>query len=301
MIVSALKDLGVESIVNVSGSTLSSVKCGGVVDLIIKPNSTSKLIDALSLLNAYNVPFIPIGAGTNTLITDQGFRGALVDLSKLNKFTVRGNQLYVESGLRLPYLAHKCASCGLKGLEQLSGIPGSVGGAVVKNAGSFGLEIADLLLSVNYLDLPSLSERVVDRPDLPYSYRSSSNFFKDKIVVGATLNLTPSKDNLSLEISRYRAIRLSRQPTEPSLGSVFKRTSSGESAGYYIDKANLKGTSLGGAMISTKHANFIVNRGGATATEYLGLVSLCEQTVKEKFNLSITKEIDIIGEYHLDQ
>ncbi len=301
VIVSALCKLGLEYSQNVLASTLTSIRCGGVVDLLIKPKSTIELIDVLSILKEHSIPAMPMGAGTNTIVSDLGYRGALISLNKFNKINLDSNRLFAESGVSLPYLAHKTATIGLKGLEQLSGIPGNIGGVVAKNAGCFGKEIADLITSVTYLDMLTLKEEVVNRQDIPYSYRSSSDFFKDKIVLSTTLNLTKSNDNLLNEIQRYRTIRLAHQPTEPSLGSVFKKTNDGKSAGYYIDQANLKGTRIGNAMISTKHANFIVNVGGATANEYLELATLCAETVKDKFNINLTKEIDIIGEYHIDK
>lgn len=301
VIISALNQLGIEYQLNVDSGAISTLRCGGRVKVVAKPKSSFELIKLLYTLNRYNEPYYPIGACSNTLIVDAGYNGVLIDLSLINHVSPKHSTIDVGCGARIPTLALKTNKLHLSGFEPLCTIPGSVGGTIVKNAGCFGEEIANLITSVTYLDIKTLTEHTANCKEIPFGYRSSGKFFDDKIVLSVTFKLTPTNKDCLETMTSYRNKRLQSQPTSPSLGSVFKRTADCISAGYYIDKAGLKGATIGGAKVSEKHANFIVNTGSATSTDYLELATLCKIKVKEEFNITLNREIDIIGEHNLDK
>ena len=301
VIVSVINGKGIEYHKNVEGKRLSLFKSGGTVDLVINPSNARELSTVLDLLNQFPVPYYVLGNGSNTLIGDKGFRGIIILLSKLNDITFNSNKVFVGAGVKLPYLAHVTSTANLEGLERLSGIPCSIGGATIKNAGCYGVEFGSLISKVLAIKTSNLDYVTIDKALLNYSYRSSNNTFDGLIVTGVELELAPSNKNLGEIIEHYAQKRRLSQPNLPSLGSTFIKPSTGISAGYYIDKAGLKGTKIGGAQISEKHANFIVNIGNATSCDYLSLAELATSIVKRKFDIDLTKEIDIIGVNDIEQ
>ncbi len=196
----------------------------------------------------------------------------------------------------IPKLTKVLSHRGLGGLETLCGIPCTIGGATIKNAGCFGSTIGDLVSKIYCIDPLTLKSIVLRKKDLSYSYRSSGERLKNLVILYVELELTKTNEDLGAKIKEFTRLRRNTQPSAPSLGSVFLRPETNVSAGFLIDKLGLKGTSIGGAQISKTHANFIVNLGDATSKDYLDLIELCRCMVKKKYNVDLKKEIDIVGE-----
>ncbi len=233
-----------------------------------------------------------LGRGTNVLASDRGVRETVV-VNKLNVATFEGETVYAESGVSLISLCAMCAERCLSGLEWACGIPGSVGGAVVMNAGAYGGCIADRLI---YADVFRDGRLIrLEKDDLCFSYRKSGLKNGD-FVAGAAFGL--KRDAQEKIISAMRALQLKRGQSQPggrSAGSVYMRGD--RPAGWYIEAAGLKGAREGGAVVSEKHANFIINTGGATAADVVKLMTRIEEKVKELFNVELKREIQLIGEF----
>ncbi len=296
VIVSVINGKGVFYLRNEEGKNLSLFKSGGPIDLTVFPKNQDELITLLILMKDYPVPYHVLGNGSNTLIKDGGYRGIIIKTDRLNNVSFIENKVNVGAGIKLPYLASLCAKKGLMGLERLAGIPCSIGGAIVKNAGCYNSEIASVVKLVNGVDTKTLKSKTITKEQIRYSYRSSNGSFDNFILTSCQLELIPTDINLNKIIKDYAIKRKNSQPSAPSLGSVFLKTSSGIGAGYYIDKAGLKGTKIGGAEISNVHANFIVNSGNAKSNDFISLVDLATAIVKNKFDVTLRKEIEIIGE-----
>ncbi len=280
---------------NVVGSRLSTFLAGGIVDIVAYPTCKDEVAMTLDYLTQKKVPYYVLGNGSNTLIRDGGFRGVILSFKKFKTFSFNGTTLLASAGALLPVLAVKSNALSLSGLEELSGIPCSVGGAVYKNAGCYGKDICSLLRQALCYDTVAQRLVTLTQKDISYSYRSSHDSFKDKIVLEATLELKEKVGN-EKSVEYYRAKRTGSQPLLPSLGSVFLKSETNLPAGLLIDEAGLKGTRIGGAVVSEKHANFIVNVGGATAKDYLDLVELIKSVVRKRYDVTLKEEIDIIGE-----
>ncbi len=280
---------------NVRGNRLSTFLAGGMVDIVAYPSCKEEVVTTLDYLTQNKVPYYVLGNGSNTLIRDGGFRGVILSLKNFKAFSFNGTTLLAAAGARLPLLSAKSDLLSLSGLEELSGIPCSVGGAVYKNAGCYGKDICSLLNHTTCYD--TITKRLVTltRNDVKYSYRSSGDSFNNKIILEVSLGLK-NKVGDEKGIVYYRTKRNTSQPQFPSLGSVFKKTDTNVPAAVLIDEAGLKGTRIGGAVVSEKHANFIVNTGRATAKDYLDLVALIKSVVRKKYNVTLKEEIDIIGE-----
>ena len=299
-LIKTLTQMGIDYKTDVSASELSLLKCGGTAQAVVYPKTASEIVKVIKLVKEYNVPFYVLGNGSNTLILDGGIKGVVVSLNNFRHLFIRENKVIASAGIKLPMLSRKLASLGYTGLEKLNGIPCSIGGATIKNAGCYGVDFSSFIEKVFCLNTTTLKKEVVPKKNLRYSYRSSNDSFKNQIILFVELALAKSSENLTQIISEYALKRKTSQPTEPSLGSVFLRCDDGISAGYYLDKAGLKGVKIGGATVSPKHANFIVNSGGATASDYMALVELCESVVKNKFGITLKREIDITGDNRLE-
>ena len=279
----------------------TSFRIGGPADYFIEPLSREDLLNVIRYFRENGYPFVVIGNGTNILVSDQGFRGAVINLeSGLVEVRVerdatnagRPSLVYAEAGVRLGRLVDHCIQRSLGGLEMLAGIPGTLGGAVVMNAGAFGGTIADHLARVEVVR----DDRTqwVTKEDAGFSYRASG--LGRDIVLAATFHL-PVRERDSLVRARREMLtrRNETQPVNlPHVGSIFKNPAGGHAAGF-IEGAGLKGWRIGGAHISPRHANFIVNDGAATAGDVLALIRSVQQAVKEKFNLMLDPELKFIG------
>lgn len=272
-------------------SDYTSVKIGGICDTVAYPE-WGEFYSTLSYLDC-KVPYVVLGRGSNTLISDSGFRGVVVTTAKLSLVEVDSNGIVCQCGASLPKISKIAKEHSLSGLEWAVGIPASIGGALVTNAGAYGGCIGDI---VEWAEIFRRGKAYVyDGSDLDFGYRHSK--VSDLGTVGR-VKLRLSPDLVKNVEEREREIRIKRASTQPvglSLGSVFK-AHNGVSAGYYLDKAGLKGVSIGGAMISDVHAGFIINRGGATAKDYLALIELAEEVVAKKYGIKLQREIKLLGE-----
>lgn len=273
---------------------VSSYRGGGTTAVIAYPESSAALAECLRAAAENGVPYMPLGNGTNILVKDGGFNGIMISLIGFRNVTRHGNSLVCGAGAGLASIANTAARCNLSGLEELSGIPGTAGGALRMNAGAFGRELSELIDSVTVYDTVAREVRRLTRGEIPFSYRSSGNVFEKAVALETTLLLTEGV-SVKEKSDFYRDKRRSKQPCAPSLGSVFLKTADGMSAGYYIEKSGLKGARVGGAEISEKHANFIVNRGGGTAKDYCSLMSLAHTVVESKYGITLEPEIVIVG------
>ncbi|MDF7638638.1 UDP-N-acetylmuramate dehydrogenase [Lactobacillus sp. ESL0791] len=277
-------------------SRYTFTKTGGPAEYLAFPKNLTELKKLLALVNEKQIPLTVIGNASNLIIRDGGIRGLVIILTKMNKITVTGNAVTAAAGARIIDTAFAGAHAGLSGLEFAAGIPGSVGGAVFMNAGAYGGEIKDAVTEVTVLTR-SGEVRTYTNQEMNFSYRHSLVQENGAIVLAASFSLKRADKATILDQMNYlNALRKFKQPLEyPSCGSVFKRPA-GHFVGPMIIKAGLQGKQIGGAQDSTKHAGFIVNRGGATATDYLDLIHLIQRVIKEKFAVELQTEVRIIGQ-----
>lgn len=270
---------------NYSADKLSYFKSGGKIDVLLCP-STIKDFEKGNLPNN----FVVLGACTNTLISDSGVRYEVVSTKLLKGIERCDNSLYVLGGESISKVCAFARNNSLSGIEELNGIPGSIGGASIMNAGCFSREIAEL---IEYLDVyaDGKIERVMP-VELSYSYRSSSlKGRRNSIVVGVRLKLVKAvKSDITDRMRSVMQKRKAHQPSEPSLGSVFRMVN-GVPAGQIIDECGFKGLTRGGASVSDKHANFIVNNGNALSDDYIALVNTIKSGVKQKRNIELKREV----------
>jgi len=289
------RDLEVEFIPEPLLSRYTTLGVGGVTPYLFFPEERN-LTPLLTTLFNEGIPYRVMGLGSNLVVSDSGVAEVVVTLRRVSSpIKVRGSIVSVGGGFPLSKLAKRVGELGLSGLEPLSGIPGSVGGAIKMNAGSFGMEIGSLVEKV-VLFSPSSGVREVSREELSFSYRGSG-VSQGEIVLAVELRLTPEEP--ALVIKRLREFRRRRELTQPiaerSAGCIFKNPE-GASAGRLIDEAGLKGMRRGGAVISTKHANFIINEGGATASDVFALIDKMKEEVLRLFGIELEEEVEVWGE-----
>ncbi|OAH61162.1 UDP-N-acetylmuramate dehydrogenase [Domibacillus aminovorans] len=271
-------------------------KTGGTADIFIKPKHIQDLQLVIEYAQSYHIPLTVLGNGSNVLVRDKGLRGIVITLEHFNTIAVEGNQIIAGSGAKIIDVSHTALEHHLTGLEFACGIPGSVGGALVMNAGAYGGETSTVLKKATVF---SHSGELIDleEKDFHFGYRKSVFTEKDYIIVEALFELQPGEHaKIKEEMDTFTALREAKQPLEyPSCGSVFKRPT-GYFAGKLIQDSGLQGARIGGAEISTKHAGFIVNVDGASSTDYLKLIQHAQDTVREKFGVELETEVKIIGE-----
>ena len=298
-IINFLKELNIEFEENVAGSRLCSFKVGGCVRVLVKPKNVDQLTELYAFLNENDINNVLLGRGSNIVVSDSGFDGVVVSLSEISKIgldVTDENCIVAGAGASMASLANFAHQNGLTGLEFAHGIPGSVGGGVYMNAGAYGGEISQVLESCLAFDMDSGMLCVVDGEDCDFSYRHSAFMdYKNLIVLFATFELKKGNpDEIKAKMDEYKAKRVASQPLEyPSAGSTFKRPE-GHFAGKLIEDCGLKGYTVGGAQVSEKHAGFVINRGGATATDIENLIAHIQKTVKEKFDVSLECEIEFV-------
>ncbi|MCY4109415.1 MAG: UDP-N-acetylmuramate dehydrogenase [Chloroflexi bacterium] len=269
---------------------------GGPAENYVEVSQTADLIAVLDHCHRHDIPVLVIGEGSNLLVGDKGVRGLVVRNVCREIRDLNDGRIQADSGVLMGRLAHWCAARGYAGLEFGVGIPGTVGGSVFGNAGCFGTEMADILESADVWTAGDLT--TMDNQSLQFGYRYSKLRHTDgnPVVVSAILR----RRSGDAETSRRRITDLSRrrretQPAARSAGSVFKNPP-GDYAGSLIDRAGLKGRRRGRAVISTKHANFIVNEGGATASDVWTLIEDAKAAVRELFNVDLELEVRLVGE-----
>lgn len=270
----------------------TTFKVGGPADIFAVVDSREKLIKMLEL----NEKFTVIGNGSNVLVKDSGIRGIVIKYTA-SDYEVNGNLVVASAGITNAKLANSLLEQELTGFEFAAGIPGTLGGALVMNAGAYGREIKDVVIEAEYIDLQTKELKKLKQEDLKFEYRKSTFTNMDCIILNATLKLDKgNKDEIQKKMQEYKNKRLSSQPLQmPNAGSSFKR-GDGFITAKLIDEAGLKGYSIGGAEVSTKHAGFIVNKGNATARDILELIDYIKIKVYEKFDKNIEPEIKIMGE-----
>ena len=269
----------------------------GTARYLISPNSITDLSNVLKVLRENNVKFIILGNGSNIVLNDKEYDGAMIKLDKLNGIEVNPDMqmAYAEAGAMLPKLAQESIDKGLTGLEFAISIPGTIGGCIYGNAGAYNACILDYVESVTVLD-ENYDVRVIEHEDITYSYRYS--MFKEQknlIILGAKFFLKEGdKENSLAIIEDRRQRRVATQPLEyPSAGSVF-RNPEGDFAGRLIESCNLKGYKIGGAEVSEKHANFIINSKNAKGEDIYKLIKYVHDTVLEKTNVDLIIEQEFI-------
>ncbi len=278
----------------------TSYRVGGSAEWFIAPRNLEQLMAALEWAKAEALPITSIGGGSNLLISDLGLSGLVIGTRYLRQthFDPETGQLTAAAGEALPRLAWKAARLGLQGLEWAVGIPGTVGGAVVMNAGAHGSCMADLLVNVEVLSKTGEIKRLTPA-ELDYSYRSSNLQGGDYLVTQARFQLQPGADpNLILaQTSQQLQRRRSTQPYHlPSCGSVF-RNPNPQAAGWLIEQIGLKGHRIGGAQVAERHANFIVNNGGAKAQDVFELIRYVQEQVKTQWSIWLKPEVKVLGEF----
>lgn len=275
----------------------TSLRIGGPADAMATPADREELGRLLALCAEHGLPIRVLGAGFNVLVSDAGLAGVVLRLKKLRRIDrVADDAIAVEAGASHATITNYCVENGLAGLEFGAGIPGTLGGWLAMNAGIGVRELKDVVRSVTWMDARGRLADPVARADLDFRYRELAGLPPGAVLVAAELSVTPSdRATVKAEIDRLLAHRAETQPTDiPSCGSVF-RNPPGDYAGRLIEAAGLKGAREGGAEISTVHANFIVNHGGATAKDVLALVERARVKVRETTGVELETEVQLIG------
>ncbi|MGR3174819.1 MAG: UDP-N-acetylmuramate dehydrogenase [Candidatus Scalindua sp.] len=271
----------------------TSFRTGGAAEIFVEPGNTAELKKVLQFCKDEQKKVFIFGKGTNLLVNDNGVKGVVIHLGGVDFKRIERNGRYVSSGagVNLPQFIRKTALWGLGGLEVLAGIPGSVGGAVMMNAGGKYGDISDTISSLTTMTFDGKITNL-NRKDVEFAYRECN--LSKQIVVNVEFTLKESKIEVVLEkMDEIYKEKKEKQPLSTfNAGSIFKNTQHFKAA-ELIDKANLKGQKVGGAVVSEKHANFIVNTGNATSADILELIKIIKETIKKKYNVSLEQEIQI--------
>ena len=275
----------------------TSFRIGGPADVLAQPADEAELAALLKRAAEHAVPVTLIGNGSNLLVRDKGIRGLVIKLSNsFSDMKALGNELTFGSGISLAMASKKAASLSLSGLEFAVGIPGTIGGAVYMNAGAYDGEMAKVVTCVRVMDMQGkISE--LQASELDFAYRHTALQNSGWIVISVTVALQPGEaESIAAKMADFSQRRISKQPLElPSAGSMFKRPP-GYFAGTLIDQTGLKGYTVGVAQVSTKHAGFVVNVGGATAQDVLQLISDVQSKVFAAHGVRLEPEVLVLGE-----
>jgi len=272
-------------------------KIGGPADVFIQPKDLSGLVKAMRIVHKHQLPWRVIGKGSNLLVRDKGIRGVVFKLADgLDHLEFRDDVVHVGAGYSFIRLAVMAGKEGLTGLEFAGGIPGSVGGAVYMNAGAHGSDISRILKSAEVLSEAGEIKTYTNH-DMQYSYRHSILQEKGGIVLAAVFQLAHgNRKEIADAMAKYKDRRRLTQPLQlPCCGSVF-RNPLGNHSGRLIEEAGLKGYRIGDAQVSEKHANFIVNRGQATAADVLSLIKHIQKEIAERYQVQLIPEVEVVGE-----
>ena len=275
----------------------TSLRVGGPADALATPQDRTELAALLKLCHEYAVPHTLLGAGFNILVREDGLDGVVISTKKLRFMEARpGPTIFAETGVSHASMTRFCSENGFAGLEFGAGIPGTVGGWIAMNAGIGVREQKDVIREVEILSRDGSEIRVVENQDLGFSYRRCARIEQGDIVVSALFQVSFAQpEDVKAEVDRLLSRRQASQPLNaPSCGSVF-RNPAGDFAGRLIEQAGLAGERAGGAEISDLHANFIVNRGGATADDVLSLIDFARNRVLEASGIELETEVRILG------
>ncbi len=276
---------------NVDGASLSTMKAGGTVKRVVCPRDEAEFCEVLRELSLAEEKLLVLGNGSNVVFRSCGFDGTVVLTDALNSLHIEGEAVHCGAGVSLTGLALKASTEGLSGLEFAYGIPGTVGGGVFMNAGAYGGEVKDVLLSVRCCDSYG-NIKELDASELGLSYRHSDFMENGLYILSATMKLTRGDtQEIKAKMDENMEKRRTKQPLEyPSCGSAFKRPV-GSFAAALIEQCGLKGASVGAMQVSEKHSGFIINRGGATGDEVEALLELVKKTVYEKTGVMLETEV----------
>ena len=274
----------------------TSLRIGGPADYFLRVVTEKDLVGAVKVARQHELPVFVLGGGTNLLVADGGIRGVVLQ-NGWRETSVEGTTIEASAGTELAHVAAVAAKSGIVGLEWMATVPGTVGGAVHGNAGAFGTETADVLVEAELMDLNGDTWRV-PADELGYAYRTSKLQGTPTICVRARFR--GSAGDRATAVRRIKEManeRMKKQPlAQPNTGSIF-RNPSGDHAGRLIEAAGLKGKRVGGAMVSEKHANFIVNTGEASADDVRALMKLCQSEVESHFGVRLIPEVELVGEW----
>ena len=274
----------------------TTFRIGGPASVFVTPKSEKDLVTAIEICRSQDAPYFILGNGSNLLVSDQGYDGVVVHIgSDLRDISVEGTEITAKTGAMLSQVAHAALAHGLTGMEFAAGIPGSLGGACIMNAGAYGGEMSQILVGVRALDdKGQIVELAADQLEL--GYRHSIMMEKQYVVLGARIHLEKGDpEKIQAQMDDLKEKRIAKQPLEyPSAGSIFKRPE-GAFAGKLIMDAGLRGFLIGDAMVSEKHCGFVVNAGKATAEDVCGVISHVQQVVMEKYGKELEPEIRFLG------
>ncbi len=276
----------------------TTFRIGGPADYYLCPHSAKEIQKVVEICREEKLPYFILGNGSNLLVSDKGYRGAVIQLWKnVSDIGVEGCLIHAKAGASLAKIAAQALEEGLTGMEFAAGIPGTLGGAVVMNAGAYGGEMKDILKEVLVMDQQG-KIFTLEKKDLKLGYRTSAVKEKGYIVLAAALELRPgNREEIKKLMEDLKQRRVEKQPLElPSAGSTFKRPE-GYFAGKLIMDAGLRGFSIGGAQVSEKHCGFIVNTGGASASDVLALIREVQKKVRDKFGVELETEVKFLGEF----
>ncbi len=288
-------EIGCEYSVAESMRKHTTFRIGGPCDIMLFPETKQTAVELIKACSDMNLHYIVLGNGSDMVFGSGGYNGAVISTSRLNSIYVDGNRIYCDAGVSMSALCNAALENSLTGAERLYGIPGTVGGAVCMNAGAYGGQIADILVSCDYFDGDELASRLTG--ELELSYRHSLFSLGSKTVLSACFELeSGDKNDIRAAMDDYITRRRTKQPVEyPSAGSVFLRPE-GHFAGALIEQCGFKGYSVGGAQVSEKHAGFIINTGNATSGDVKALVNEIKTKVFAETGVSLQCEIKFVGE-----
>ncbi len=276
----------------------TTFRIGGPADYYLCPHSTEELQKILQICKEKKLDFFVLGNGSNLLVSDKGYRGAVIQLWKnFSDIMVKGTDITVRAGALLSKVAAEALEAGLTGMEFASGIPGTMGGAVMMNAGAYGGEMKDIIKEVTILTKEG-EIQTFSKEEMEFGYRTSIVKEKGYVVISVVLQLKKGdRTEIRKVMDDLKERRVTKQPLDmPSAGSTFKRPE-GYFAGKLIMDAGLRGFSVGDAQISEKHCGFIVNKGNATAADVLGLIGEVQKRVQEQFGVTLHPEVKFLGEF----
>lgn len=274
----------------------TTFRIGGPADYFLTPAGAEEIRDVIAYCREVELPYFILGNGSNLLVSDEGFRGAVIQVDhRMQEITVEGRAIRAQAGVLLSKAAAVARDHSLTGLEFASGIPGTLGGGVSMNAGAYGGELKDVLVRVRVVDR-DLQIRDIEAGDLDLGYRHSRIQDEEMVVTDVTLELMEGRmEEISSRMNELREARTSKQPLEfPSAGSTFKRPE-GYFAGKLIMDAGLKGFRVGDAQVSEKHCGFVINRGAATAKDVCTLIESVQEKIREKDGVLLEPEIRFLG------
>ena len=278
--------------INVPMSSYTTFKTGGNADIMLCPTSTEELRNIVKFFYESKTPYYVLGNGSNLLVSDSGLKKPVIYIGRnFNSIEQFDDCITANAGAYLSTIAKKACEASLSGFEFAAGIPGTLGGALIMNAGAYGGEMKDVVEAVSFID-PSGDEQVVSGEEMEFSYRRSALSDTDCIITGASLKLHyGNKSDIAEKMEELAGIRREKQPlVYASAGSTFKRPT-GYFAGALIESCNLKGKTIGGAQVSEKHAGFIINKGNASTKDILELINYIRETVYNTHGVILETEV----------